>query len=202
MDVPMTDPSDPTAPSASGPGAPDQPADLPADGAGAPPDIPSAVPAGEVAGSAPGGRWRGRRSVRRGVVGAAVGALIAVVALAGLAGSDDDGDARSGRRPPGGTAPAGEVTHQYPGDHVGPVWIEVTSPPDTPSVVTIVWGPWQRTVHHRGGSATYEFLQNADPAGVTPLTVRSAPSTDVVFGYGPEAPAGAIDVNDGWDPAG
>ena len=194
----MTDPSDPTAPSAPRFGAPDPPATAPADGAGVPPDL----PAGAVAGSAPGGRWRGRRSVRRGVVGAAVGALIAVVALAGLAGSDGDGDARPGRRPQDGTAPAGEVTHQFPGDHIGPVWIEVTSPPDTPSVVTIVWGPWQRTVHHRGGFATYEFLQNADPNGVTPLTVRSAPATDVVFGYGPEAPAGAVDVNDGWDPAG
>lgn len=94
----------------------------------------------------------------------------------------------------------------YPEVYDGPVWITVDAPDAAPRLVTISWGAWQRRIDHASADpVTYWFTKGtsgaAGPATVETV-VTADPPAEVTFGYGEFVPEGAVDVRDGWAPAG
>jgi hypothetical protein len=96
-----------------------------------------------------------------------------------------------------------EVTHEFPPDYGGQVWITVEADDATPRSVTIRWGPWEKHfVHESDGPMSYWFTKDPPKPGdeSVPVTVRVEPGADVTFDQG-TPPVGALDKSTAWDPA-
>lgn len=144
----------------------------------------------------------GRHGRRRGVW---VGLVIGVIAVSGalVAVLQDSGGDDEPSPLPGGPIEPVEVTHEFPADYSGQVWITVTAADDAPRTVTIRWGPWERRfVHESPDPETYWFTKDPPQPGDenVPTTVRIEPGADVVFDQG-SAPIGSFDMSTGWDHA-
>lgn len=144
----------------------------------------------------------GRRGRRRGVgVGLVIGVVVvsgALVAVTRDGGGADEEDAAPDRQ----DGPT-EVTHEFPADYGGQVWITVTAADSAPRSVTIRWGPWEkRFVHESADPVSYWFLKDPPQPGDenVPTTVRIEPSADVTFDQG-TPPVGARDASTGWEHA-
>jgi hypothetical protein len=143
---------------------------------------------------------RAAASRRRGVwLGLVIGVIVvsgALVAVLQDPGSGDDRDAAP--EPQEGPV---EVTHAFPADYIGQVWITISAPDAAPREVTILWGPYEKhLVHQSADPKTYWFTRDAitTEADNIPATVQIEPGADVEFDQG-MAPIGAIDASTGWE---
>lgn len=128
------------------------------------------------------------RSRRRIVAGILVGLLVGGgLVTARLMASPDQPD----------VAKSGEYQERFPSSFVGDVWITVFNPAPSRVPVVIAWGSWSRTIEHQNTApVSYRFKKTNGGDGPA-LRVTTDPTVAVTFGYG-TAPAGALDVNDGW----
>lgn len=97
-----------------------------------------------------------------------------------------------------------ELSHTFPAEYDGPVWVTVDAADGGTRTVTISWGPWQRVISHAEEEpVTYVFDKNPTAAGdeTVPTSVRVEPAAEVEFGSGTEVPEGAQDVNQDWIPS-
>lgn len=107
-------------------------------------------------------------------------AVVGIIALATLATGESD--------------PL-ELTHTFPDDYLGPVWVEIGADGTTSHEVTVRWGRLSTTFTHEGpGTETYHFDRGTIVYGRSgPLEVTVDPPADVTFDHGP-VPIGGIDI--------
>jgi hypothetical protein len=129
-----------------------------------------------------------------------VGLVIGIIAVSGalVAVLHDRGGEDEVSPPPD---EAVKISHEWPAEYSGQVWITVDADDASPRSVTISWGPWERTfVHESADPLTYWFTKAPPKPGDAnvPATVRIEPGAGVTFGQGPPA-VGALDRSTGWD---
>lgn len=151
-------------------------------------------PGGHAAGGQSSSRWWLWLGLVIGAV-AVSGALAAVLYERGDTGNGDSDDDDDGDRPE--LELAAEWEHAFPESYSGPVWITVQAPDEATRTITIVWGPWQRTILHRGTEpVSYLFGKGEGPT--VPTWVGTEPEAQITFHRG-TPPDGAVDVNADWE---
>jgi hypothetical protein len=93
------------------------------------------------------------------------------------------------------------VSHLFPSDYTGPVWVTISETPPRTQLVTLTWGPRTQSFPHAGPDAeTYSFTKDwTDEGAPQPLDVHLPAGGQVDFDAGANPPDDAISIAADWE---